>query len=259
MRRREFITLLGGAAATWPLAARAQQPRKLPIIGYLGASTPAGQGQWLAAFRERLRELGWIEGRTVAIEVRWAENRAERYAEIAAEFVRLKVDVIADLGNRSSRSKAGDFGHSHRLCSGRGPRRQRLGRVPRAAGRQRHRPVVPVAGYCQQAPTALARGRPRPAPLGDFGQCRLARCRAGDERGSGSGLLRSASTSSTSSKSAAPTTSRPPSPRSRAGHRAFTCPATHSWPPTGFASSPWRSPRDCRRVSCAGSTSKRAG
>ena len=103
MRRRKFIALLliallGGAAAAWPLAAQAQQPRKLPTIGYLGPSAPAGQGQWLAAFVERLRELGWIEGRTVAIEVRWAENRAERYAEIAAEFVRLKVDVIATLG-----------------------------------------------------------------------------------------------------------------------------------------------------------------
>ena len=103
MRRRKFIALLliallGGAAAAWSLAAQAQQSRKLPTIGYLGASTPAGQGQWLAAFVERLRELGWIEGRTVAIEVRWAENRAERYAEIAAEFVRLKVDVIATLG-----------------------------------------------------------------------------------------------------------------------------------------------------------------
>jgi putative ABC transport system substrate-binding protein len=103
MRRRKFIArlliaLLGGAAAAWPLAAQAQQPRKLPTIGYLGPSTPAGQGQWLAAFVERLRELGWIDRRTVAIEVRWAENRAERYAEIAAEFVRLKVDVIATLG-----------------------------------------------------------------------------------------------------------------------------------------------------------------
>ncbi len=98
MKRREFLGALGGAAAAWPLAARAQQVRKLPTIGYLGASTPAGQGQWLAAFLERLRELDWIEGRTVAIEVRWAENRAERYAEIAAEFVRLKVDVIATLG-----------------------------------------------------------------------------------------------------------------------------------------------------------------
>jgi putative tryptophan/tyrosine transport system substrate-binding protein len=93
MKRRDFIALLGGAAA-WPLAARAQQPAKLPTIGFLGASTPAAIGQWVAAFVQRLRELGWIENRTVAIEYRWAEGRSERYAEIAAEFVRLKVDVI---------------------------------------------------------------------------------------------------------------------------------------------------------------------
>jgi len=94
MKRREFMTLLGGAAATWPLAARAQQPAQLPTIGFLGASTPAIMGQWVAAFVQRLRELGWIEGRTIAIEYRWAEGRSARANEIAAEFVRLKVDVI---------------------------------------------------------------------------------------------------------------------------------------------------------------------
>src|SRR6476661_2052855 len=93
MRRRDVISLLGGAM-TWPLAARAQQPAKLPTIGFLGASTPAAIGQWVAAFVQRLRELGWIENRTVAIEYRWAEGRSERFAEIVAEFVRLKVDVI---------------------------------------------------------------------------------------------------------------------------------------------------------------------
>jgi putative ABC transport system substrate-binding protein len=92
--RREFITLLGGVVVAWPLTARAQQPAKLPTIGFLGATTPSAQSQWTAAFVQRLRELGWIEGRTVAIEVRWAEGRTERYTEIAAEFVRLKVDVI---------------------------------------------------------------------------------------------------------------------------------------------------------------------
>src|SRR6516165_7837838 len=93
MNRRELIAGLAGAA-WWPTAARAQQPAKLPTIGFLGAGTPAGWSQWVPAFERRLRELGWIEGRTVAIEYRWAEGRSERYDEIAAEFVRLKVDVI---------------------------------------------------------------------------------------------------------------------------------------------------------------------
>jgi putative ABC transport system substrate-binding protein len=97
MRRREFITLLGGAAATWPLAAGAQQGR-LPTIGFLGTATPSTQSSRVGAFVQRLRELGWIENRTVAIEYRWAEGRPERFAEIAAEFVRLKVDVIVTSG-----------------------------------------------------------------------------------------------------------------------------------------------------------------
>jgi ABC-type uncharacterized transport system substrate-binding protein len=98
MNRRAFITLLGGAAAAWPLAARAQQAGKLPTIGFLGSTTPSTMSQWVAAFGQRLRQLGWIEGRTVAIEYRWAEGRSERFAEIAAEFVRLKVDVIVTAG-----------------------------------------------------------------------------------------------------------------------------------------------------------------
>src|SRR5262245_31518402 len=94
MRRREFITLLGGAAAAWPVAALAQQVGKLPTIGVLGAATPSTMSSRFAAFAQRLRELGWIENRNVAIEYRWAEFRSERYEEIAAEFTRLKVDVI---------------------------------------------------------------------------------------------------------------------------------------------------------------------
>jgi putative tryptophan/tyrosine transport system substrate-binding protein len=94
MKRRDFITLLGGTAAAWPLAARAQQPGKLPTMGIIGSGTPATHGQWFAVFVQRLRELGWIEGRTVAVEYRWAEGRDERFAAIAAEFVQRKVDVI---------------------------------------------------------------------------------------------------------------------------------------------------------------------
>jgi len=98
VNRRQFITLLGGAAA-WPLAARAQQaPGRRPTIGYLGGADATSQRAWLDAFVQRLHELGWIEGRTVAIEYRWAEGRPERFAEIAAEFVRLKVDMIVTVG-----------------------------------------------------------------------------------------------------------------------------------------------------------------
>jgi putative tryptophan/tyrosine transport system substrate-binding protein len=93
MKRREFITLLGGAAASWPLAARGQQMKR-PTIGLLGGATASAQAQWTAAFVQRLRELGWVEGQTVEIEYRWAEGRFERSPAIIAEFVRLEVDVI---------------------------------------------------------------------------------------------------------------------------------------------------------------------
>ena len=96
MRRREFIAVLGGAVA-WPVGAFAQ-PGKLPTIGFLGADE-AAFSLWTAAFVARLRELGWIEGRTIAIEYRWSQGRSERYAEIAAEFVRLNVDAIVTVGS----------------------------------------------------------------------------------------------------------------------------------------------------------------
>jgi putative ABC transport system substrate-binding protein len=98
MNKREFITLLGGAAVAWPLAARAQQRSRLPTIGVLGGATPSAESQRVAALVQRLHELGWIEGRTIAIEYRWAEGRSARLAEIAAEFVRLGVDVVFATG-----------------------------------------------------------------------------------------------------------------------------------------------------------------
>ena len=96
MKRRAFISLLGGAAA-WPIAARAQRSGKLPTIGVLGSDAAAWH-PWTAALVERLGQLGWIEGRTIAIEYRWSQARPERAAEIAAEFVRLKVDIVVTAG-----------------------------------------------------------------------------------------------------------------------------------------------------------------
>jgi putative ABC transport system substrate-binding protein len=170
MKRREFITLLGGAAAAWPLAARAQQAGKLLTIGFLGPTTPLVEGQRLAAFVQRLRELGWMEGRNITMEVRWAEGRSERYAEIAAELVRLKVDIIVTyatapvLAARQVTSVIPIVFASAGDPSRTGPRRD-----SGAAGRQRHRPVKPATRHCCQATPTLARSRPRSAPVGDLG------------------------------------------------------------------------------------------
>jgi len=97
MRRREFITLVGGAAAVWPLAARAQQASKRPTVAFMWFNASA-DAALSAAFTDRLRELGWTNGHTVAIEYRWSEGRPERVAEIAAELVQQKVHVIVTYG-----------------------------------------------------------------------------------------------------------------------------------------------------------------
>jgi putative ABC transport system substrate-binding protein len=101
MRRRQFITLLGGAAASpvlWPRATCAQQPVKVPTIGFLGTTSASAWSPWTAAFVDRLGQLGWIEGHTVAIEYRWADGKNESFVQIAAEFVRLKTDIIVTSG-----------------------------------------------------------------------------------------------------------------------------------------------------------------
>ena len=103
MKRREFITLLGGAAAAWPLAARAQQA--LPTIGFSSPTTASVESQAVTAFVQRLHAVGWIEGRAAAIKVRWAEGRSERAAEIVAKFVRQNVDVIVCRGAASVLAK----------------------------------------------------------------------------------------------------------------------------------------------------------
>jgi putative ABC transport system substrate-binding protein len=98
MRRRDFISVVGASAAVWPFAALAEQAGRLPAIGFLGTTSASAWTSYTASFVQRLRELGWIDGRTIAIEYRWAEGRQERFGEIAAEFVRLKVDVIVTSG-----------------------------------------------------------------------------------------------------------------------------------------------------------------
>jgi ABC transporter substrate binding protein len=113
MRRREFITLLGGATAAWPVAARAQPTGKLPIIGFLGTNTASAQRQWTDAFLQRLRELGWIEGRTVAIEYRWADVtmtstlRRTSSATISADLSKRPLYVVSDPLVATNRNRLG--------------------------------------------------------------------------------------------------------------------------------------------------------
>ena len=98
IRRREFIFTLGGAAAAWPLAARAQQPA-MPVVGFLGTGTPEANPQVLAAFRKGLSETGFIEGRNLTIEYRYANNENDRIAVLAADLVRRRVSLIATPGS----------------------------------------------------------------------------------------------------------------------------------------------------------------
>ena len=179
MRRREFFGVLGGVATIWPLAARAQQAGK-PTIGWLGESTPAGQREWVAAFVQRLNELGWTVGRNVAIEYRWAEGRNERFANLVDELVRLKVDIIVTQGTPAviAAKRATSvipvvfFNSGKSGC-------QRSGRLSGAARRQCHRPHQPDGRSRRQTNRTHTRNRPRSSPIGDHRQRRQSQCCAG--------------------------------------------------------------------------------
>jgi putative ABC transport system substrate-binding protein len=154
MKRRDFITLLGGAAA-WPIAARTQQAGGLPSIGFLGTD-PSLWAPWTAAFVQRLREFGWIDGRTVVIEYRWAEGHSDRYAEIAAEFVRLKVDVIVAVGTAVPTLKQATAATPIVFPIGNDPVGGGLVASLAATRRQRHWTIDPVGRSCRQAARTFA-------------------------------------------------------------------------------------------------------
>ena len=226
MRRREFIGFVSGAAVSWSGAAWAQQAAKLPTVGFLVAGTPASHGQWVAAFVQRLSELGWIDGRTVAIAYRWAEGHSERYAEIAAEFVRLKVDVIVTTGPA----------------------------VPAAMQATSVIPVVfALAGDPVGTGLIASLARPGGNVTGlSIQQIDLASKRLELLREIVPGLRRLA----IMAKSGRRKISRLPSSRSRGPWMHFMSAPTRSYPPTAFASTPRRWVRDCRRCTDFGTTSK---
>ena len=255
MKRREFMALLGGAAAAWPLAARAQPTAKLPTIGFLGTAAASAWAPWTAAFVQRLRELGWIEGHTVAIQYRWAEGRAERWAEFAAEFVRLKVEVIVSGGNAAVAAKQASTVVPIVFTMVDDP--VGMGLVASLA-----RPGGNVTGLAMQSTDLVGK---RLALLREvIPDLRRLAIMANVEypsphwkwlrrrpRPARSALMRR------SSKSGEPKTLHLPSGRSRTMRMLCMLSAMRLWPPTASKSTPWPSPGDCRRFTSSASSPKR--
>jgi putative ABC transport system substrate-binding protein len=248
MRRREFVTLLGGATAascaSWPLAARAQHPAGVPAIGFLGTTSALAWSQYVAAFAQRLHELGWIESRTVAIEYRWAEGRTERLTEIAAEFVRLKVDVIVTAGSAFRALKQATSVTPIVLAIAEDP--VEAGFVASLA-----RPGGNITGLAIQRADSLGKrlellrevvpGLRHLAILANVGDPNTVR-----EMGEVEAAARTLGYTVAKLEIRRADDIAPPLRRSRARMRSMSAPTRWSTP-TGFASTAWRSPRDCRR------------
>ena len=239
MKRREFITLLGGAAVAWPLAARAQQAGKLPTIGFLGASTPSGWSHYVAAFEQRLRELGWIEGRNVAIDIagrrdaralrrdlrpsssgsRSMSSLRREPQSLAAKQATSVIPIVFALANdpvgiglvaslaRPGGNVTGSVESGDRSC------RQAARTVERVGSRR-------SAGWRSWAMSVI------PAPCWKWARFRQRPARS---------VSRSARSEIRRAEDIAPAFER-----SRAVRRRFMSFATRSWTPTGFASTPWR-------------------
>ena len=257
MRRRDFIAALGSASALWPVAARAQQP-SMPVIGYLGTGTPSTQREWLETFTQRLHELGWREGQNLKIEVRFGEGRNERFAEIAAEFAALKVNMIVSSGGavpaimRTTSTIPTIFAGANDPVGS--------GYVTSLA-----RPGGNVTGLSLQSADLVGKRlellrevAPKLKHLAVIGSAR-------DSRGSVVGKstrsrrrLERRISRWRPLKSTVRRTSRPPLMHSRAGPRRCTSSATRSQPRIESASSLWRLGPACRRCSASRIWSKRA-